>query len=94
LSIQAYPEQLQAIRHPAGDELAEDKKTHPVGGKSLPMVKLSPLGRELTSNTKRRPAGEESHHGRSCESTRKAYYYGGLRGDIPTNIMKIKRYLV
>ncbi len=47
---QAYPDRLQPIRHPAGDELADREK-------------LSPAGRELTSATKSHPISDESTQG-------------------------------
>ncbi len=60
---QAYPDRLQPIRHPVGDELAKDKKAYPAGRELADTTKLSPTGRELTFTTKSHPLGDESRQG-------------------------------
>lgn len=47
LFYQAYPDRIPVIRHPAGDEFTEERKSHPNGDELVPMTKLSPSGREL-----------------------------------------------
>lgn len=73
LFFQAYTGRMNAIRHPAGDELEVGQKSHPMGdesantliprplgGELLQSQKLSPAGRELSPKQKSYPLGSES----------------------------------